>query len=79
MITEEHVRELLTAQVEDAVLTLVDGEAAVMGAAEGERAGALQLLSRADLVSLLGTAEPSQEKLHQVASTLEAVAANRGG
>jgi hypothetical protein len=78
VITEEHVRELLTAEDGDASLMLVDGGAVVMSPAAGERSGALEVLSRADLETLLGTAEPSEERLRQVASTLEAVAANRG-
>lgn len=78
MITQEHVRELLAAEDEDARLVLVDGTAVVLSGADGTRSGALEVLSRRDLAALLGTEEPSEEKLRQVASALETTAANRG-
>lgn len=78
MITEKHLKELLGAENRDARLVMVEGEALVVDKASGERSGALELLSRGDLEARLGTDEPSEAKLHDVASALDAVAANRG-
>lgn len=78
MITVEHLEELLRAEQPDACLVLVEGEASVVDQTAKKRAGALELLSRADLEDRLGTDEPSRERLQEVAAVLDAIAAGRG-
>ncbi|MGI5479232.1 hypothetical protein [Streptomyces lavendofoliae] len=81
MIEERHVRELLERSEDDAALVLVEGRAEVVapaGLASEPYRGAAVLMTRADLVDRLGTADPSEDRLRTLASTLATMAGELG-
>jgi hypothetical protein len=66
---------------DDAALVLSEGRARVVrptGPASEPYGGAAVLLTRADLVDRLGTPTPSDERVHVLAATLEAMARELG-
>jgi hypothetical protein len=81
MISVDDVRQLLQAEGKDAVLVLIEGRTEVIsgGQLESDRyRGALEIVSRDNLVSRIGT-EPSERELAEQASTLDAEVSELGG
>lgn len=81
-ISTDDVRRLLRAEENDAILVLVEGRTDVIGAgqlATQEYRGALQVVSRDDLVHRLGGTDPSQHELAEQAATLDAAISEMGG
>ncbi|NWF29579.1 hypothetical protein HW130_25555 [Streptomyces sp. PKU-EA00015] len=73
MIDEAVVQELLDATEDDAALVLLEGTAQVVNrtALDSDAFhGAAVLLSRAELVDLLGTSSPAQEDVARVTASL---------
>ncbi|MCT7657534.1 hypothetical protein [Mycobacterium deserti] len=81
MISVDDVRQLLQADGKDAVLVLIEGRTEVIsgGRLESDQyRGALEVVSRDDLVSRVG-ADPSDHELTELASTLDAEVSELGG
>jgi NADH:ubiquinone reductase (H+-translocating) len=81
-IATEDVRRLLAAG-SDAMLVLLEGRTEVIDAAEADddaHRGALQIISRADLLERTGgNAEPSKHELAEQAAALDAAVSELGG
>jgi hypothetical protein len=80
-ISIDDVRRLLQADEADSVLVLVEGRTEVIGAgrlASEEYRGALEVVSRADLVERLGDA-PSDHDFAEQAAQLDAAVSELGG
>jgi hypothetical protein len=80
MISESHVRELLGAQ-DDTALVLLEGRAEVVDAASldsDDYRGAAVLLTRGDLAGRLGTPTPSEREIQELAATLDTMASQTG-
>lgn len=81
MINDDDVRRLLGADDKDAVLVVVEGRADVIGAgrlASTDYRGALEVISREDLVQRIG-AEPSDREISEQAAQLDAAVSELGG
>jgi hypothetical protein len=81
-ISTDGVRQLLHAQNKDAVLVLVEGRTEVIGAgqlASENYRGALEVVSRDDLVKRLGGTEPSDHDIAEQAAMLDAAVSELGG
>jgi len=81
MITGDDVRRLLDGD-SDSVLVLVEGRTEVVGPAALETEdyrGALQIITRAELVEQAGGEQLSDRELVEQASLLEAAVAELGG
>lgn len=80
-ITSGDVRQLLESD-DDAVLVLIEGRAEVVRGNEVDEdahRGALQVISRADLIERTGSAELSEHELEEQAGTLDATVSELGG
>ncbi|OFJ53334.1 hypothetical protein [Mycolicibacterium grossiae] len=80
-ITSDDVRSLLDADA-DAVLVLLEGRAQVVAGGDLDdeaHRGALQVISRADLVERTGGTDLSEHELAEQAGTLDATVAELGG
>ncbi|MFI5675519.1 hypothetical protein [Streptomyces cellulosae] len=81
MITPEHIHALLTSDVDDPKLILAAGAVVVVPASAlgTERyQGALEVISRRDLVAQLGTDVPSRQELEPIAARLDTAATQLG-
>jgi len=75
MITPEHVMALLESDADEPTLVVVSGAAAVVPAsalATDECRGAIEVISREDLVAQLGTDVASGHDLEAIAARLDA-------
>lgn len=82
VITREHLRLLLHSPAERPTLVLVEGRERVLSAVDLGTApyrGAVELLTRDDLAAQLGTTDPPDHELDEVASRLQAAVAELGG
>ena len=80
-ITSGDVRQLLESD-DDAVLVLIEGRAEVVRGDEVDddaHRGALEVISRADLIERTGSAELSDHELEEQAGTLDATVSELGG
>lgn len=80
-ISNNDVRQLLDAKARDAVLVLVEGRTEVIGAgqlASEEYRGALEVISRDDLVDRIGD-EPSEHMVAEQSALLDAAVSELGG
>jgi hypothetical protein len=80
-ISTDDVRKLRAAEEADAVLVLVEGRTEVIGAsqlASEDYRGALEVISREDLVKRLGDA-PSEHDLAEQAALLDSAVNELGG
>jgi hypothetical protein len=81
-ISTGDVRELLETEAPEAVLVLVEGRTAVIGAgqlASEQYRGALEVISRDDLIKRLGGTEPSGHELTEQAAILDSAVSEMGG
>lgn len=81
-ISGDDVRRLLASDASDAVLVLVQGHTEVVPGdqLESDRyRGALQVVSRADLLSQVDGAQLSEHEMAEEAAKLESAIANLGG
>lgn len=81
IITADDVRGLLRADA-DAVLVLVEGHTAIISLADLESPpylGALQLVTRAELVDRVGSSELSERELVELAADLDTAVSEMGG
>ncbi|MFI8193633.1 hypothetical protein ACIF8T_33475 [Streptomyces sp. NPDC085946] len=81
MITAEHIRDLLESDADDPRLVVVSGAAAVVPAAELETdryRGAMEVVSRRDLLARLGTGEASRPDPAEIAARLDATVTRLG-
>lgn len=82
MIGTEDVRQLLASPGADAALVVMEGRDAVVTPAEldsDEYRGALQVVTRQDLVQRVGHAELSDRELAEQAEELDTAVRNMGG
>ncbi len=80
-ISTDDVRRLLQDEDKGAILVLVEGRIEVIGAgqlASEKYRGALEVISREDLVSRVGR-DPSERALTEQASILDAAVSELGG
>jgi hypothetical protein len=80
-ISTDDVRRLLHAEDKDAILVLVEGRTEVIGAgrlASADYRGALEVITRDDLVNRLG-ADPSEHELAEQAAALDTAISELGG
>jgi hypothetical protein len=77
-ITTDHVRALLDADDEATVLGLIGGGIEVIAADRADEQGALEVISRDELVERLGS-DPSDEDLSEQAAALSAAVQHLGG
>jgi hypothetical protein len=80
-ISAEDVRRLLRADGDDAVLVLIEGRTEVVGASDlksEQYRGALEVVTREDLVGRIG-ADPSEREVTEQAATLDAEISELGG
>lgn len=80
-ISADDVRGLLAADP-DAVLVLVEGRTAIISSADLESPqyrGALQVVTRAELVDRVGTAELSEREVVELAADLDTGVSEMGG
>ncbi len=80
-ITSDDVRSLLDADA-DAVLVLLEGRAQVVAGGDLDdeaHRGALEVISRADLVERTGGTDLSEHELAEQAGTLDATVTELGG
>ncbi|MFE9773361.1 hypothetical protein ACFYOV_17090 [Streptomyces sp. NPDC005931] len=81
MITPEHMEALLTSDADAPTLILVAGSGVVVpgSALDSDRyRGALEIISRDDLVDRLGTDQPSRHELEEIAARLDATVTRLG-
>lgn len=81
-ITSDHLRQLLDADDDDAVLVLIEGRAEVIDSDaidDDEHRGALEVISRADLIERLDGEDPSDHEIEEQAATLDATVDELGG
>jgi hypothetical protein len=82
MITAGDVRQLLQGEKTDAVLVVVEGKTAVVAQSEidsPEYRGALQVISRDDLLQRIGGADLSDRVIEEQAAILDTTVAELGG
>lgn len=80
-ISTDDVRRLLQAEDKGAILVLVEGRTDVIGAgqlASEKYHGALEVVSREELVARIG-AKPAERELTEQAAILDAAVAELGG
>ncbi len=80
MITADDLRRLLAAEQKNATMVLVEGRIDVIGAgqlASAEYRGAIEVVSREDLVKRLGEA-PSEHDVAEQAGVLDAAISELG-
>ncbi|OBB39801.1 hypothetical protein [Mycobacterium sp. 852002-51961_SCH5331710] len=81
MISTEDVRALLQSEEKNAVLVVVEGRVDVIGAgrlASAEYRGALEVVSREDLVNRIGET-PSDREIEEQAAQLDTAVTELGG
>ncbi|WP_128374375.1 hypothetical protein [Streptomyces cavernae] len=81
MITPEHIEALLESDSDDPVLIVAAGSSVVVPAsatATDRYRGAMEIISRQDLVDQLGTDAPSRRDLEEIATRLDATVAQLG-
>jgi replication-associated recombination protein RarA len=81
LISADDVKQLLAAQ-DDAVLVLIEGRTEVIAQAETDSPqyrGALQIVSRADLIKRTGGADISDHELAEQAAILDSTVSELGG
>jgi hypothetical protein len=81
MISTDDVRRLLQSDEPDAVLVLLEGRAEVIAGGRGDSEqyrGALEVISRSDLVKRLGDA-PSEHDVAEQAALLDTTVSELGG
>src|SRR4029079_5983773 len=81
-ISPDNVRQLLEDESPDAVLVLIEGRAEVISQSESDSdayRGALQVVSRDDLLQRIGGADLSDRLIEEQAAILDTTAADRGG
>ncbi|MFV2121620.1 hypothetical protein ACE14D_25560 [Streptomyces sp. Act-28] len=81
MITPERVEDLLESDAEEPILVVVAGTAVVVPAAAlgtDRYRGAVEVVSRRDLVARLGTDTASRRDLEETAARLDATVAQLG-
>jgi hypothetical protein len=81
MISADDIRRLLRADENDAILVVVEGRAEVIGAgrlASPDYRGALEVISREDLLQRIGT-EPSDREVDEQAAQLDTAVSELGG
>ncbi|GFG55830.1 hypothetical protein CQY20_29285 [Mycolicibacterium agri] len=81
-IAAADVRRLLDDERGDAVLVFIEGRAEVISQAEADDEdyrGALQVVSREDLIKRLGGDEPSDRELDEQAAILDSTVSELGG
>ncbi|BBY45831.1 hypothetical protein [Mycolicibacterium celeriflavum] len=81
MISAEDVRALLRSEEKDPVLVVVEGRVEVIGAgrlASTDYRGALEVVSRDDLVKRIG-ATPSDREIDEQAAQLDTAVSELGG
>ncbi|OBG88619.1 hypothetical protein A5698_24110 [Mycobacterium sp. E136] len=81
MISTEDVRALLQSEEKNAVLVVVEGRVDVIGAgrlASADYRGALEVVSREDLVNRIGDT-PSDREIEEQAAQLDTAVSELGG
>jgi putative membrane protein len=81
MITPEHIHALLTSDADDPRLILAAGAVGVVPASAlgtGPYRGALEIISREDLVAQLSTDVPSRQELEPIAARLDTAVTHLG-
>jgi hypothetical protein len=81
LITTDDVRRLLAADEPDAVLVLIEGRTEVVPDARldlPQYRGALQVISRDELIARLGT-DPSEREVEEQAAALDVAVSELGG
>lgn len=81
-ISADDVRRLLESEHADALLVLVAGSAEVISQAETSTPrynGALQVVSREELVKRVGGADPSDREIAEQAAILDSTVSELGG
>ncbi|PNG21993.1 hypothetical protein [Streptomyces cahuitamycinicus] len=81
MIRPEHIEALLGSDADDATLIVTVGTVVVVPASalDSERyRGALEIISRHDLVTRLGTSAPSRRDLEETAAGLDTAVTRLG-
>ncbi|KUH86067.1 MULTISPECIES: hypothetical protein [unclassified Mycobacterium] len=81
MISAEDVRALLRSEEKDAVLVVIEGRVEVIGAgrlASADYRGALEVVSRDDLVKRIGET-PSDHEIDEQAAQLDTAVSELGG
>jgi hypothetical protein len=81
MITPEHVEALLASDADTPALVVTAGSAAVVprSALDSDQyRGAMEVISREDLVSRLGTDVPSRSELEEVSARLDSAVTRLG-
>ncbi|OBI83325.1 hypothetical protein [Mycobacterium sp. E740] len=81
MISADDVRGLLRSDEKDAVLVVIEGRAEVIGAgklASADYRGALEVVSRDDLVRRIGES-PSEREVDEQAAQLDTAVSELGG
>lgn len=81
MISAEDVRGLLRSEEKNAVLVVVEGRVEVIGAgrlASADYRGALEVVSREDLVQRIGE-KPSDREIDEQAAQLDTAVSELGG
>jgi hypothetical protein len=82
MISADDVRDLLQDEHPDAVLVVVEGRTAVIAQSESDSPqyrGALQVISRDDLLQRIGAADLSDRVIEEQAAILDTTVAELGG
>jgi hypothetical protein len=82
IVTADDVRRLLAADEPDATLVLIEGRVAVVNAVEMDSdayRGALELVSRDELLSRIGRRELSERELEEQAESLDVAVRDLGG
>jgi hypothetical protein len=81
VITRKHVEALLRSPVPDPMLVVVAGRVMIAAAAELDAdpyRGAMEIISREDLVTQLGSDVPPEHHLDEVAARLDAMVTQLG-
>jgi hypothetical protein len=82
VITPEHIEALLASDADAPTLVVTAGTAAVVPASELDSdryRGAMEIISRQDLVAQLGTGTPSRRDLEETATRLDSAVTRLGG
>jgi hypothetical protein len=82
MISADDVRQLLQDENPDAVLVVLEGRTAVIAQSESDTPqyrGALQVITRDDLLQRIGAADLSDRVIEEQAAILDTTVAELGG
>jgi hypothetical protein len=82
MISADDVRQLLQDENADAILVVVEGATAVIAKSDSDSPqyrGALEVISRDDLLQRIGAADLSDRVISEQAAILDATVAELGG